>query len=234
MGSMTMSGLTNSAVAACFFLELASAAVATNGQTEFPPLETASEAVRKVFDVRNIRPLRRSSFEPLRKYFSAKQRKNIDEFLHALDDLIALRNRLAEQVGIKQEWWWPPDIDIEVHLVMKNDPLTDRATSPDELRISAPELLKAKLAVTVKEVYKETAQDGTDLGGTKTTKVTLVPEHRRWVIDGVVFEVRQYGKTNTVTLTQILAQETKQLRSTSHKIANRQVEIRSAQPVSKH
>jgi hypothetical protein len=163
--------------------------------SELPPLATGSEAVRKVFDVGNVRPLQSSSFESLRKYFSAKQQKNIEEFLHTQDQLIT-----------------------------KNDLLTDRSTRPDKLRISAPQLLNAKLEITVKEVYTEMAADGTNLGGTKISKVMLVPENHRWVIDEVAFQTRQYGRVKTETLTEILTGETKQLRAAWQKIEHGKVE----------
>jgi hypothetical protein len=215
---------------------LAGSATATrdeNLRPELPPLESASEAVRNVFDAKSVRPLERSSFEPLRTYFSSRQQHNVDQFLRALDELMAARNRVAEQVGIKQEWWWPADIGTDVHIVMKNDPLTDRGSIPDELSISPPTLLDRKVEISVEDRYKEIAQDGTDLGGTKSSKVTLVPGHGRWVIDDIVFTVRQYGRTNVTNLEQILAADTKKLRVARQKIANRKVEIRSAQPASR-
>jgi hypothetical protein len=192
--------------------------------SELPPLATGSEAVRKVFDVGNVRPLQSSSFESLRKYFSAKQQKNIEEFLHTQDQLIEAKDRLAKQAGIKQQWWWPKGIGVEVHVITKNDLLTDRSTRPDKLRISAPQLLNAKLEITVKEVYTEMAADGTNLGGTKISKVMLVPENHRWVIDEVAFQTRQYGRVKTETLTEILTGETKQLRAAWQKIEHGKVE----------
>jgi hypothetical protein len=205
-----------------------------NVRPELLPLETASEAVRNLFDVKSVRPLGPSSFEPLRKYFSTRQQHNVDQFLRALDELMAARNRVAEQVGIKQEWWWPADIGTDVHIVMKNDPLTDRASIPDKVSMSAPTLLGRKVEISVEDRYKEIARDGTDLGGTKSSKVTLVPGHGRWVIDEIVFTVRQYGKTNVTSLEQILASDAKELRVARQKIANRKVEIRSARPTSKY
>lgn len=205
-----------------------------NVRPELPALETASETVRKVFEVKRVRPLERSYFESLRKCFSGRQQHNVDQFLRALDELMAARNRLSENLGIKEEWWWPADIGAEVHIVMKNDPLTDRASIPDEISVSAPTLLDRKVEISVEDRYKEIARDGTDLGGTKTSKVTLIPSDGRWVIDEIIFTVRQYGKTNVTSLEQILASDAKKLRVARQKIADRKVEIRSGRPSSKY
>ena len=124
---------------------------------------------------------------------------------------MAARNRVAEQLGIKQDWWWPGDVGTDVHAVMKNDPLTDRASVPDKVSISAPRLLDRKLEIGVEDRYEEIAADGTDLGGTKFSHVTLVPLNGRWVIEDVAFTVRQYGRTKSTTLTEILGQSTRRL-----------------------
>jgi hypothetical protein len=199
-----------------------------------PPVATGSESVKKVFDVKQVRPLQPASFQPLRRYFSPTQQKHIDQFLRVLGELIAMRNRVADQVGIKQEWWWPADIGADVHAIMKNDPLTDRASVPDEVTISDPTLLGRKLEIKVEDRYNEIARDGTDMGGTKCSRVTLIPEDGRWVIDNVVFTVRQYGKTEVASLAQILATDTKQLRSAWQKMVNRKFEVRTPQPVSEY
>jgi hypothetical protein len=199
-----------------------------------PPVAIGSEAVKKVFDVKEVRPLQPASFQPLRRYFSARQQKRIDQFLRVLGELTLMRNRLADQLGIKQEWWWPADIGGHVHAIMKNDPLTDRASVPDEIRISDPTLLGRKLEIAVEDRYNEFARDGTDLGGTKSSRVTLIPEHGRWVIDNVVFTVRQYGTTKVTSLAQILAIDAKQLRFARQKMVNRKFEVRAPQPVSGH
>jgi hypothetical protein len=216
---------------------LVGSGAATRGKdvrSRLPPLESASKAVRRVFDVKSVRPLERVSFQSLRNYFSTRQQHNVDQFLRALDDLMAARNRVAERVGIRQEWWWPPDVGTDVHILMKNDPLTDRGSTPDEISISSPTLLDRKVEITVEDRYKEIARDSTDLGGTKLSKVTLVPTHGRWVIDDIVFTVQQYGKTNVINLEQLLASDTKELRVARQKIANRKVEIRTAQPPSRY
>jgi len=214
----------------CFFAGASIAVGAENIRTRLPLLTTGSEAVAKVFDVKTVRPLELSSFGRLRKYFSARQQKNVDQFLGALSNLIATRNRIAGRLGIKQEWWWPADVGTDVHIVMKHDPLTDRAMPPDELSITSTRLLDQKLTMRVEERYKEVARDGTDLGGTKVAKVSLVPEGGRWVIDDITFTVQQYGKRSATTLTQILAEDTNQLRNAREKIANRKFEIRTARP----
>jgi hypothetical protein len=187
--------------------------------------------VRRIFDVKGIRPLAPASFEPLRVYFSARQQRNIDEYLRVLNETTATRNRVAAQSGIKEEWWWPADIGTDVHIVMKNDPLTDRASVPDEVAMAAPKLLDRKLQITINEIYKEIAGDGTDLGGTKSSNVTLVPADGRWVIDKVVFVVRQYGKTTVTNLDEILDRNMKQLRLARQKMENRKFRVRTARPV---
>jgi hypothetical protein len=206
---------------------------AENVRTALPPAATGSEAVRRIFEVKGIRPLEPASFEPLRKYFSTRQQRNIDEYLRVLDELTVTRNRVAQQAGIKENWWWPADVGTNVHIIMKNDPLTDRASTPDEVSISAPTLLHRNLRITVDDTYKEIAGDGTDLGGTKSSKVTLVPADGRWVVDKVVFTVRQYRTTTVTSLDEILARETKQLRLIRQKMENRKFEVRAARPVSK-
>lgn len=206
---------------------------AENVRTQLPQIATGLEAVTKVFDVKGIRSLEPPSFEPLRMYFSARQRRDIDEYLRALDQLTVTRSRVAREVGIKDEWWWPADIGTTVHMVIKNDPLTDRASVPDEVTISGPRLHDRKLRITVNETYKGVTADGTDLGGTKSSKVTLVPAEGRWVIDQVVFTVSQYGKTTVTSLDEILARNTKQLRLARQKIENRKFDVRTARPVSR-
>jgi hypothetical protein len=216
----------------CFLTGPGTAVGGENIRTGLPPLAAGSEAVRSVFDVKTVRPLDSSSFEGLRKYFSVRQQKNVDQFLDALTNLIATRNRVANRLGIKQEWWWPPDIGTDVHIVMKNDPLTDRAATPDKVSLTPSRLVDLKLIIEIKERYKEVARDGTNLGGTKLARVTLIPEGGRWVIDDITFTVHQYGKTNVTTLVQILAEDTKQLRNAQQNIANRKFEIRTARPAS--
>jgi hypothetical protein len=201
--------------------------------TALPPVATGSEAVRRIFEVKAIRPLEPASFEPLRKYFSTRQQRNINEYLRVLHELTVARNRVAQQAGIKEKWWWPADVGTDVHVIMKNDPLTDRASAPDEVTISAPTLLRRKLRITVDDTYKEIAGDGTDLGGTKSSKVTLVPGDGSWVVDEVVFTVRQYATTTVTSLDEILTRDIKQLRFIRQKMENRKFEVRAARPVSK-
>src|SRR5436309_4307517 len=113
-------------------------AISSGLATELPPLATSSEAVRKVFDVPNIRPLEHWSFEPLRNYFSMRQRKKVDEFLRASDDLMAARAHLAQRLEIQQQWWWPTTVDsfqISSVLSKRRDFLTDRSENPKEIKI---------------------------------------------------------------------------------------------------
>jgi hypothetical protein len=197
-----------------------------------PPVTTGLEAVKKVFDVRILRPLEPGSFQPLRKFFSIKLQQDVDQFLRALNRLTSTRNRVAAKAGIKQDWWWPADLGTDIHVITKNDQLTDRGSVPDAIRFSEPILLDRKLEIDVQERYDEIAADGTDLGGKKSAKVTLVPEEGRWVIDNVSFTVRQYGTTKMTTLVEILAKDVKQLRVAQKKIEKHRFEIRAAKPVS--
>ena len=201
---------------------------------ELPPVTTGSEVVKKVFGVRSLRPLERGSFEPLREYFSIKLQKEVDQFLRALDKLTATRNRVAARAGIKQGWWWPANVGADVHVITKNDQLTDRGSVPDAIRFSKPILRDRKLEIEVQERYDEIAADGTDLGGKKSSKVTLVPEKGRWVIDNISFTVDQYGTTKMTTLAEILARDAKQLRVAQEKIEKQRFEIRTAKPISNH
>jgi hypothetical protein len=204
----------------CLCFRFGAIAFGEDSRTEFPPIETGVEAVRRVFDVKAIRPLDRSSFDPLRRYFSARQQTNVEHFLVALTDLTTARDQAAARAGIKQKWWWPPNVDLEVHLATKDDPLTDRAVVPNKLSISKPRKVENALEITVKEVYTARAQDGTGLGGTKTSKVMLVPQDKRWTIDEITFTAHQYGKTEAETLTKILGETTKRLRNARQKITS--------------
>jgi hypothetical protein len=199
-----------------------------------PPVTTGSETVKKVFGVRSLRPLEPGSFEPLRKCFSIKLQKDVDQFLRALDKLTATRNRVAAKAGIKQDRWWPANVGADVHVITKSDQLTDRGSVPDAIRFSEPILRDRKLEIEVQERYDEIAADGTDLGGKKSAKVTLVPKEGRWVIDNVSFTVCQYGTTKMTTLAEILARDAKQLRVAQEKIEKQIFEIRTAKPVSNH
>ena len=91
-----------------------------------------------------------------------------------------------------------------------------------------------KLEIEVQERYDEIARDGTDLGGKKSAKVTLVPEEGRWVIDNVSFTVGQYGTIKVTTLAEILGKDAKQLHVAQEKIEKQGFEIRTAKPVSNH
>ena len=112
--------------------------------------------------------------------------------------------------------------------------MTDRGSVPDAIRFSEPILRDRKLEIDVQERYDEVAADGTDLGGKKSAKVTLIPKEGRWVIDNVSFTVCQYGTTKMTTLAEILARDAKQLRVAQEKIEKQIFEIRTAKPVSNH
>jgi hypothetical protein len=98
--------------------------LAEGASEQSAPQATAVEAVATVFTTQptdsrerslvtqqpinsSVRPLQKGTFEPLRKYFSIRQQRNIDRFLRALSDLADVRNRRAELVGIREGWWWP-------------------------------------------------------------------------------------------------------------------------------
>jgi len=180
--------------------------------SRLPAVNSASEAVKKVFDVDEIRPFDDVSFQSLRPYFSDRQCKRIDEFLSLLSQVTEKRNRLANEMGTKQDWWWPGDLGLNIRALMQNDPLTDRSAIPDTIRISDLTMAGRKIEITVEERYNEIANDGTDLGGTKSSRITLVPQDDRWVIDKIVFTVHQYERTTVTSLTEILDTNIKQLR----------------------
>jgi hypothetical protein len=97
--------------------------------------------------------------------------------------------------------------------------------------MSAAKLLGRKLRITVDDIYKEIASDGTNLGGTKTSNVTFVPSDNRWVVDQILFTVHQYSRTTLIGLDEILARDIKQLRLIRQKIEKRKFEIREARQV---
>ena len=193
---------------------------ASESRKNWPQEETGAEIVKKVFDVSRVRPLDPSSFAPLRQYFSAKQRRNIDDILKALDRLVAKRDRVAEQAGMTDSRWWPPGIDLDVHLLLKGDPLTDRSGLPDTLSISKPRRADNGLEIVATESYIATAQDGSDLGGVKTCYTKLVREDDRWTIDEITFTIRQYGRVKTTTLSRILQEKSRRLRELEKRIGN--------------
>ena len=216
--------------AAALYFGFTVAAHCTGGEERLPPLGTSVETVKRVFEVSTVRPLDSSSFEPLRKFFSVKQQRKVDEFLRALNELVAKRNSLARRAGIDAKWWWPPNVDTTVHLITKDDPLTSRGDTPDTLEIGQPEENNKNVEITIKEVYKASALDGSDLGGAKTSRVMLVPENGRWVIDEVIFTSRQGGRIHTRTLSDILRTDAKRLRDVRHQIKDMTTEVRPAIP----
>jgi hypothetical protein len=222
MGALRTFLFTNAAVALSLCLALGSTAVPSATATQLPPVATSSDAVRKVFDPRIVRPLQRSSFEPLRKYFSAKQQKNIDGFLRASDQLIAARDSLAQQLGIRDGWWWPTAVDsfqISSILSHSRDLLTDRSERPKEINISSPSQADGKIEITVREICEEFGQDRYLGVAVKTSRVSLLPDNRRWVIDEIVSTTAHpEGKTITETLTATLEDASNLLRAAEHRI----------------
>ena len=180
-----------------------------------------------------VRPLWRSNFEPLRTYFSARQQRNVDQFLHALTGLLSSRDRIAKSREITAKWWWPTGINsLPVYDVMSRDLLTDRSDNPDQMSISKPEMLNGKLEFTVKEVFTEVGQDRVLGKGTKISMVDLIREDGRWLIDEVTSTiVDANGDTRVDTLSQLLRDATKTLRDTERAIKSlpQKLEIRKGQ-----
>lgn len=200
--------------------------------TQNPPDVTALEAIHHVFQTDDIRPLRRASFEPLRRYFSDGMQKKVDEVLGSLDALIARRNQVAAQANIDDESWWPPYVWNDVHAAVRGDPLTNRSGMPDKINIGEPYRQGELLEILVTEKYVETANDGTDMGGTKVCRVSFVARADRWIIDEIVFIVDQYGRKKTTSLTAILRRETKRFRGLQMQIKDFNNRVRPAKPVS--
>jgi hypothetical protein len=187
-----------------------------------PPINVATKAVNEVFakysarrqtlplsDQRAytpVRPLSSSSFKALREHFSVRQQQNVDEFLRALSSLVGARDRLAQALGIKPEWWWPTGVDrLKVDAVLMQDLLTGRTENPDKMSISAPRRADGKLQVTIQEAYTEHGQDRVLGRGYRTSTVTLIPERNRWVIDEIeTATTNAFGETTRETLTQRL------------------------------
>ena len=217
---------------------LSAAAALTGARTsyEMPPLNKAIEVTNKVFAkystskqvspisghpiYTSVRPLLDSTFEPLQRYFSVRQADNIREFLQALSDLIDTRNRLARKLGIKQKWWWPTGIDLlQVSSVVDQDLLTGRTDNPDKISMSAPRPVDGKLEVTIQEAYTEHGQDRVLGRGRRTSRVTLILETNRWVIDEITTTTTDsYGETSVETLSQRLQDAIKSLRAAERAI----------------
>jgi hypothetical protein len=163
--------------------------------------------------------LQQSTFASLQKYFSHKQRRNVDEFLQALSNLIDTRDRLAKRLGIHEKWW-PTGVDLlKVDAVMSRDLLTDRSDNPDQMTISKPKMLHGKLEFRVREVFTEVGQDRILGKGKKISTVELIPENGRWVIDEVTSDVTDtYGDTRVDTLSGLLQNAIETLRETEHAI----------------
>jgi hypothetical protein len=193
----------------------------TNGGSERGPSEaTAIEAVTRVFGPSTVRALQNSTFEPLRKYFSTEQQRNIDQFLQALTDLANVRNRRAQLVGINGNLWWPPTVDgLKVAAVASQDLLCDRYAPPEKITISLPRRSNSHLKITVRETFTEYGQDRVLGKGDKTSIVILSPENGRWVIDEVVSTVHDSGGTNVETLTKLVRDAIKPLRKAQSEIS---------------
>ncbi len=223
-------------VAGYVFAGFVAALTASAAPKSTPPLDTGTEAVNRIFarhptDKKEIwpisgyarhtpvRPAQSSTFASLRKYFSHKQQRNVDEFLHALRNLIDARDRLAKRLGIHEKWW-PTGIDLlKVDAVISRDLLTDRSGNPDRMAISKPKMRDGKLEVTVKEVFTEVGQDRILGKGKKESTMELIPENGRWVIDEVTSHVTDaYRDTRVDTLSGLLQNATGTLRETEHAI----------------
>ncbi len=223
---------------AILYLAAAIATAVANGASEqSPPQATAVEAVANVFSTSpaarqerspltqqpttsSVRPLQNSSFEPLRKYFSAGQQRNIDQFLHALSDLASARNRRARLVGILGYGWWPPTVDdLEVMAVSSKDLLCDRYERPEKITVSPPRRSNGRLEITVHEAFMEHGQDRILGKGKKTSIVILIPENDRWVIDEIVSTLHDSGGTRIDKLTELLRDGIKPLRNAEREIS---------------
>jgi len=200
------------------------------------PADTAREAIDRVFarypegkkeiwpisgypSYTHVRPVQRSTFGPLRKYFSARQQRNIDQFLQALSDLVNIRDQLAKRLDIDEKWW-PTGIDLlKVDAVLTQDLLTGRGDNPDKISISNPRSVNGKLELTVQEAYTEHGQDRVLGRGHRTSIVTLIPERDRWVIDEIkTTTTNAYGETSAEKLTERLQNAIKPLRAAERDI----------------
>jgi hypothetical protein len=166
-----------------------------------------------------VRPLQRSTFTPLRKYFSSRQQRNVDQFLQALSDLINTRDELAKKLDIHEKWW-PTGIDLlKVDAVLAQDLLTGRTDNPGKMTISTSRPVDGKLEVTIHETYTEHGQDRVLGQGHRTSLVTLIPETGHWVIDEITTTTTNaYGETSTEMLSQRLRNAIKRLRAAEHAI----------------
>jgi hypothetical protein len=198
-----------------------------------PQGDSAAEAVTQVYAVKSMRPVNRATFKPIRRYFSSSFCRKIDKLLNAFERMNARRDQIAQQAGIAEAWWWPPEVDIDVHLLLKDDPLTDRAGVPDRLTIGKPRQVGNRMEIMVTEDYFETGGDGTNLGGTKTCDVIFVPENNKWVIDDVRFTTDQYGRRTTATLGQIVQSKTYQAGKLEHRMKNFKRDVRPAMPITR-
>jgi hypothetical protein len=166
-----------------------------------------------------VRPLQQSTFASLREHFSSRQRRNVDQFFHALNGLIDARDRLAKKLDIHEKWW-PSGIDLlKVDAVLTQDVLTGRSEEPDTMSISTPKAIDGKLEITIQEAYTEHGQDRVLGRGYRTSIVTLIPEKDRWVIDEIrTTTTDAYGETGTATLTERLRKAVKPLHAAEHAI----------------
>jgi hypothetical protein len=240
-------------VAAYVFAGFVAALTASAAPKSTPSLDTGTEAINRIFarypnDKKEIwpisgyarhtpvRPLQSSTFASLRKYFSQKQQRNVDEFLQALRNLIDTRDRLAKRLGIHEKWW-PTGIDLlKVDAVISRDLLTDRSDNPDQMTISKPKMRDGKLEVTVKEAFTEVGQDRILGKGKKESTVELIPENGRWVIDEVTSNVTDaYRDTRVDTLSQLLHNATQTLRQTENAIKKlpQKLEVRKGQALAR-
>ncbi len=206
---------------------------------DLPPMQTATEAVNAVFQPvptmkglispfaeipteTSVRPVRKLTFNPLRKYFSRRQQKNVDEFLSALDRLVATKAKIPKEAQ--------PELRntayIGVSAMLRSDQLTNRPEYADakNVRISKTRAVNNTVEVIVSEQYEEVGQDRVFGVSKKNSKVILVPENGRWAIDEIISTVvwpnawPLNGGTSDSSLSAQLADATKQVRDAMKQI----------------
>jgi hypothetical protein len=223
---------------AILYIAVIPTALANGASGQSPPQATAVEAVVNVFATppakqrerspltqqpvsSSVRPLQESTFEPLRKYFSAEQQRNIDQFLRALSDLANARNQRAKLVGIQGHSWWPTTVDdLKVGAVTSKDLLCDRYDPPEKVTIAQPRRSNGRLEITIHEAFTEHGQDRVLGKGKKTSIVILIPESDRWVIDEVISTVHDSSGTRIDKLTDLLRDAIKPLPDAEREISS--------------
>lgn len=168
----------------------------------------------------SVRPLCAAAIEPVQNNFSVKQQRNIDAALHALNNLIDARDRLAKALRIEEKWWWPTGIDrLKVDAVLTQDVLTGRTENPTEMTISSPKFVDKHLEITIQEDYTEHGQDRILGQGHRASTITLIAEKNSWVIDEIKTTTTDArGDTTTETLSHRLREAVKRFDIAKHDI----------------